>query len=132
MLKLSATEIKYSNMFNRKKDREKLRFRLKDKKIKELIDQMLDSELEINSAPISDEYFIIDREKQIFICVKNSSIKISNHKYLYEVTLPLKDTERIVKKIRQKIQERADAIKKELFKNEYDLIEKIKNLYTDE
>lgn len=119
-------------MFKRRKDRGELRFQLKSKKIEELVDDMLASDLEINCAPISDENFIIDREKQIFICIKNSSVKISNHQYLYEVTLPLKDTDRLIKKIREKVQQRSDAIKKELFKNEYDLIGKIKELYTDE
>lgn len=119
-------------MFTRKKNREELRFKLKGKKIEELVEEMLDNDLEINSAPISDEHFIIDREKQIFICIKNSSVKISNHKYLYEVTLPLKDTERLMKKVKEKVQQRSDEIKKELFKNEYDLIGKIKELYKNE
>jgi effector-binding domain-containing protein len=119
-------------MFTRKKNREELRFKLKGKKIEELIDEMLENDLEINSAPISDEHFIIDREKQISICIKNSSVKISNHSYLYEVSLPLKATEVLIRKIKEKVQQRSDEIKKELFKNEYDLIGKIKELYTNE
>lgn len=119
-------------MFKRKKSVNELKLELKQKKIGELLDGMLDSEVEVHFAPISDEYFIIDKEKQISICLSNSSVKIANHQYLYEVNFSGNTMIKYMSKAKDKVEERTRAIKKELFKNEVELIEKIKNLYTNE
>ena len=69
-------------MFKRKKSVNELKLELKQKKIGELLDTMLESEVEVHFAPISNEYFIIDKQKEINICLSSSSVRIANHKYL--------------------------------------------------
>lgn len=115
--------------FKRKKTRAELKLELKQKKISELIDSMLDASTEIHFAPISKEYFIIDKENEINICLSESSVRIANHYYLYEVNFSLGSMEKYMTKAKQKVEDKASRIKKELFKNEIELIDKIKELY---
>ena len=118
-------------MFYRKKKIRELKLKLREKKIGELIDNMLKSELEIHLAPITREYFILDHEKKISICISEDSVKVANHNYLYEVSVSANLAAKYIDKVRQKIQDRSTTIKKELFKNEIELIENIKNLYDE-
>lgn len=118
-------------MFKRKKSQLELRMELKDKKIMELVERMLESNLEIHAAPISKEYLILDREKQIFVCITESIIRVCNHAYTYEVPISGNQATKYMKMVQNQIQKESDAIKKEIFKNEIDLIDHIKNIYTE-
>lgn len=115
--------------FKQKKKISKLKLELKQKKVGELIDTMLKSNLDIHYAPLSQEYFILDRERSISICISDSSVRISNHKYLYEVPFSLNVATIYINKVRDKIQEKAESIKKDLFRNEVDLINQITKIY---
>lgn len=115
--------------FKRKKSVEELKLELKQKKIGELIDSMLESNIDIHYAPISDEYFVIDKVNQISICLSHTSVRIANHEYLYEVNFSGNTTFKYMTKAKQKVEDRAKKIKKDLYKNEVDLIDKIKSLY---
>lgn len=115
--------------FKKKKNMSELKIELKQKKICELISTLLDSDTEIHFAPISNEYFIVDKEKQISVWLSDRAVKISNHQYLYEVTFKLSLMEKYMNKAKNKVEEKTTKIKKDLFKNEVDLIDKIKNLY---
>lgn len=117
-------------MWKRKKSQLELRLELKDKKIMELVEKMLESDLEIHAG--SDEYLILDREKQIFVCINDSMIRICNHDYTYEVPISGNQATKYGKKVREKIQTGIDNIKKEIFKNEIDLIDHIKSIYNEE
>jgi len=116
-------------LFKRKKSMSELKLELKQKKICELISTLLDSDTEIHFAPISNEYFIIDKDKQINVWLSSTSVRIANHQYLYEVTFKLSSMEKYMKKAKNKVEQKTKQIKKELFKNEIDLITKISSLY---
>lgn len=118
--------------FKKKKTVGELRFIVKEKKIAELVDVMLSSDLELHTAPLSDEYYILDRRNEIYIWLTLSSIKIANHDFRYEVSLSGAEVDLLIKKVKKKIQSNSDSIKAELFKNEVGLIDKIKNLYIKE
>ena len=115
--------------FKRKKSVAELKLELKRKKISELVDAMLASEIEVHYAPISQEYFIIDKSNQVNICLSDNSIRVANHAYLYEVNFSMGTMAELIKKAKQKVEEKTTAIKKELFKNEVELIDKVKKLY---
>jgi len=116
-------------LFKRKKSMSELKLELKQKKICGLIDKLLNSNSEIYFAPISNEYFIIDKDKQINAWLSDTSVRIANHQYLYETNLKLSSMEKYMKKAKNKVEEKTIQIKKELFKNEIDLINKISSLY---
>ena len=115
--------------FKKKKNISTLKLELKQKKVGELIDTMLKADLEIHFAPLSDEYFILDRERSISICISDSFVKIANHSYLYEVPFSLSAATIYMNKVRDKIQEKAENIKKNLFRNEIDLIGNLTEMY---
>jgi len=118
-------------MFNRKKSISALKIELKQKKILELLDGMLMSNTDIHFSPTSDEYFILDRDKQVFLLLSGSSIKICNHKYRYEIALSGREVIIFTNRIRKSISSRCTNIKKELFSNEISLIDQIKDLYNE-
>jgi len=115
--------------FKRKKTMNELKLGLKQKKIGKLIEAMLASDTEIHFAPISKEYFIVDKKNKIHICISEDSVRVANHEYLYEVSLSGKIMSEYMSTARKKVEEKTKLIKKELFKNELDLIDKIKNIY---
>jgi hypothetical protein len=113
----------------RKKTVDELKLELKQKKIGELIESMLESNIDIHYAPVSDEYFMIDKDNQLSICLSSSSIRIANHQYLYEVNFSGNDTFKYMEKAKQKVEEKAKNIKKGLYKNEVELIDRLKGFY---
>ena len=115
---------------SKKKTPADLRFELKQKKIISLVDNMLESDIEVTLAPISEEYFISDKEKQVYISLSDSLIRISNHDYLYEISCTSHLMSKLMGKAKIKVEEQANKVKKELFKNEITLLDKINNLYT--
>ena len=115
--------------FKRKKSINELKLELKQKKLGELVDAMLASNTEVHYAPISQEYFIIDKDNEVHVCLSESSIRVANHSYLYEVTLSAHAMTKYLVKAKQKVEDRTKEIKKELFKNEVDLIDKVKEIY---
>lgn len=76
-------------------------------------------------SPISEEYFLIDDENQIYICIGNGNFSLSNHKFLYEKVFNLSFTEELKKQIRHNMETEMQALKKSLFKNETDLLDKV-------
>lgn len=102
---------------------------LKVKKLKELITLMLKSDLEVFYAPYDNQYFIIDKEQLCYICISDLYAKVTNHNFLYNISMSSNESAPILKLIEQKIKLNCDKIKKELFKNELDLLDKLKNNY---
>ena len=98
-------------------------------KVKTLIDIMLKTEIQILIAPNSDEYFLIDKFNKINVCLEHSNIKIANHDYLYNEVYPLAFIEKQKAKIKDVLEKRQQNLKKELFRNEVDLLNKIASKY---
>lgn len=116
-------------MWRRKKNIDKLKLALKQKKACELIESMLESNIDIHFGPISNEYFILDRINHINICISDNKLKVANHGFLYTVSLSLEESARYIKMVEKKIQEKSDKIKKELFRNEIELLSNLINMY---
>ncbi|MBZ0326702.1 MAG: hypothetical protein K8F54_03795 [Altibacter sp.] len=76
-------------------------------------------------SPISDEYFLIDDENQIYLCIGNGEVTFSNHVFLYKKTFSLSFTEKLKKQIKNSIEEEMQLLKKSLFKNETQLLSKV-------
>ncbi|WP_461533087.1 hypothetical protein [Sinomicrobium sp.] len=76
-------------------------------------------------SPISDEYFLIDDVNEIYICIGNGNFSLSNHKFLYEKIFNLSFTEELKKKVRHNMEIEMQTLKKSLFKNETDLLDKV-------
>lgn len=79
-------------------------------------------------SPISEEYFLIDDENQIYICIGNGNFSLSNHKFLYEKVFNLSFTEELKKQVRHNMEIEMQTLKKSLFKNETDLLDKVLNI----
>lgn len=117
-------------MFTRKKSIKELKLEVKYKKIGQLLEAILKTDIDIHYAPISQEYFIVDKVNNINVALSTSAIKITNHKFLYEVNFNLQTMDKYMALARTKVEEKANRIKNELFKNEIGLIDNIKELYT--
>ncbi|RNL83396.1 hypothetical protein ED312_15070 [Sinomicrobium pectinilyticum] len=97
-----------------------------EKYIKEIIQYFSENDnVKKLISPISEEYFLIDDENQIYICIGNGNFSLSNHKFLYEKVFNLSFTEELKKQVRHNMEIEMQALKKSLFKNETDLLDKV-------
>ena len=76
----------------------------------------------------SNEYIFEDEKRNISILIGDGYITISNHDFYYNKNFNINFTDKLKKKIRIKIEEERQELKKVLFKNEVDLLQKIKDL----
>lgn len=96
--------------------------------ISALIDKYLKLDVKKLISPISNEYIFEDDERKIAILIGDGNIHISNHDFHYTKNFNINFTDKLKKKIRIKIEEERQELKKVLFKNEVDLLQKIKDL----
>lgn len=118
-------------MWKRKKSRDTLKFNLKKRKIRELIESILKKNVDIHIGPNTGEYFIIDKHNSVSIMVSHKIVRVANHKYMYDSSFELSFLEDIKKIIKDEIQKRTDSIKKQLFRNEIDLFQKLAEIYKE-
>jgi len=116
-------------MFGKKISMDKGRIALIQKKVGSMVDTLLENKVQIFIAPNSDEVFLVDKERSICLCLEHSTVKIANHDYLYSENLPLSFIENQKKKVKAVLEERYKNLKKELFKNEVGLLDKIGEIY---
>lgn len=119
-------------IFNRKKSTSELKHELRFNKISNLMDKILGSDVEIHTVPLSDEYFILDKPKQIFVMVNNSSIKVSSPETRYEISISGNESLKLSKKILKKMQDKVDNLKKGMFSNEIKLLNSINLIYASQ
>ncbi|MDO6760642.1 hypothetical protein Q4566_10565 [Tamlana sp. 2_MG-2023] len=79
-------------------------------------------------SPISDEYYLLDEKNQVSICIADDEIILANHIYLYKKTFNLAFTSDLKKIIKKQMESEMQELKKTLFKNEIDLLDKILDL----
>ena len=79
-------------------------------------------------SPLSQEYFLVDNKRSISVCVSSGRVEISNHKFLYIQSFPLKNTESLIDEILVGIDKERQILKKQLFENQIDLLKKIYEL----
>lgn len=111
-------------------------FNFKKKKIAEDAQLIIDtvnnyasnSSIKKMISPISDEYFLLDKKNRISICIGDSVVTFSNHVYLYKKSFNLSFTDTLKKTIKLKMEEEMQILKKSLFKNEINLLDKINGL----
>ena len=118
--------------FSKKVNIREAKYKLIQSKINVLIDLLLESGADIHHAPNSHEYFLVDTEKNISIGIEQSRIRVANHNYTYSDSLPLNSIEKLKVKVRNELERRTQFLKKDLFKNELDLINKITRIYNEE
>ena len=115
----------WKNKLNMSKAKQKLI----ETKISTLIDSAIEKGADIFNAPNSDQYFIVDSENKVNIGVEQCRIRVSNHNYTYNETLSLSYVEKTKEKIRGALEARVQELKKNLFKNEIDLLNKLNEIY---
>ena len=81
-------------------------------------------------SPISDEYFLIDDDNEVSLCISNENVMISNHKFLYRKAFNIAFTDRLKKLVRENMELEMQVLKKSLFENETHLLSKISTLAT--
>lgn len=79
-------------------------------------------------SPISDEYFLIDDKNEIYICIEDGKVTISNHTFLYKKIFTLSFTDSLKKVVKESIENEMQTLKKSLFKNETELLGKVLDL----
>ena len=76
-------------------------------------------------SPISDEYYLIDDVNEIYICIMDGKITISNHVFLHKKFYSLSFTDKLKKLVKENIELEMQTLKKTLFNNETDLLSKV-------
>lgn len=117
------------NLFKNKKRISKLKLEVKQKKVGNLLDVMLNSNLDIYYSHKRDEYLILDKNNKITVCVSYNAIKIIKDTFFYEIPFSFNTLSTYIQKIKNKMEEKSDSIKKDLFKNEISVIEELTKLY---
>ncbi|WP_299225509.1 hypothetical protein [uncultured Psychroserpens sp.] len=79
-------------------------------------------------SPISNTYFIIDDKNQIYICIEDGKVTLSNHVFLYKKQFNLSFTDALKKLVKEQMEKEMQLLKKSLFKNETNLLSKIHNI----
>ncbi len=82
-------------------------------------------------SPISNEFFIIDENNQIYICISDGKVTISNHIFLYKKLFNFSFTEELKKIVRKSMEQEMQSLKKSLFKNETQLLSKVFEVASD-
>ena len=114
------------NIFKGMAPKEDLLTKLEEKKIFNLIVGMLqDPDIKKMIAPNTDEYFLVDDSRKVYVCVEDSNVRISNHDYLIVTRTRMGFTDDLKSTMRNALEVERQALKKELFKNKIDLIDKI-------
>ena len=113
-------------MFSRFK---KSKLKLAHKKLVNLVGRMLEANCTVGILPVDREYFVLDKINCCSILLSENFIKIANHDYT--VTLPVSYGEysELAKLIRNKMQLDGEKLKKELFANHINLIDKLSGMY---
>lgn len=75
--------------------------------------------------PKSEEYLIENKQLNYFCVINHDSIKITNHNFYKEMTLEFKHLEALIEIFLDKVDEDRIQMKKEAFKNNIDLLNKI-------
>lgn len=79
-------------------------------------------------SPISDEYFLIDSENEISICIGDEHVTLSNHVFLYKKDFNLDFTDKLKKTVKENIEEEMQLLKESLFNNETNLLSNVLKL----
>lgn len=94
--------------------------------IKDIVKSYLENnKVEIKTNPSLQEYYLINKEKEVSILLSHGIIEISNHTYLYKRQIPSSFSDALIKMVNVKIEEDSVKLKKELFHNEIDLLRTI-------
>lgn len=73
-------------------------------------------------SPLSDEYFLIDEEHEVYVCIGYDKVTLSNHKFLYKKFFPFHFIEVLQKIVKENMESEMQELKKSLFKDETDLL----------
>lgn len=112
------------NLFNKKPLTED------EQKMKDLVDRIISAEkTKFQHSPINHEIIVLNREKQIFLLIEDDGITVSNHDFTYKRQFRLNFISQIKSIVNQRIEQERQELKKELFKNEMQLLDKIHNLF---
>lgn len=96
-----------------------------EKYVEEIVDAYLATDVKKLLTP-SNEVLILDEINSVHISLRDSEVEISNHNFLYRKTFRLKFVEELQKKVRDVVKVEREQLRKTLFKNELDLLQKIK------
>lgn len=107
--------------FNAKRSLEK-----DERYVESVITRYLETDVKKLMSP-QGEYLIIDEANEVYISFMAETMTISNHDFLYRKTFSYYFSRRLEKKIRDSIKKDREELRKELFKNEIDLLQKIKD-----
>lgn len=79
-------------------------------------------------SPISDEYFLIDSENEISICIGDEHVTLSNHIFLYKKVFSLNFTDKLKKTVKENMEREMQILKQSLFNNETNLLSNVLKL----
>lgn len=114
---------------NKKINMQQAKVKLIQEKIVILVSEALKSGIHIEVAPNSDQYFLVDTANQICIGITQYKIVVANHDFNWSDPLSLEFVERVKKIVKAELEKRTLALKKTLFKNEVDLLDKLIKIY---
>lgn len=118
---MKRLKVKAMRLFSKKSSLEK-----DERYVESIISKYLETGVKKLMSP-NNEYLIIDKNNQIYISLKGAVISISNHDFLYRKSFSSSFSERLEKKIEEAIKKEREQLRNALFKNEIDLLEKIRD-----
>ncbi len=82
-------------------------------------------------SPLSYEYFLIDEEHEVYICIGYNKVTLSNHKFLYKKFFPLHFIEVLQKIVKENMEIEMQEMKKAFFRDETDLLSSVLKIATE-
>lgn len=97
--------------------------------VRDIVRQFLTNErVEKLISPESNEYFLLNKQAGVSVCISDGKVLIANHMYLYKQDYQLSLTDSLKKEVRAAIEKERQELKKELFINEISLLQRIYRL----
>jgi len=77
------------------------------------------------TAPITERYYISNKELGYWVKIGDTAVTITNHKFTYVAQSPLNFNNYIVKIVKEYIERDRQEFEKQVFQNELELLENI-------
>jgi hypothetical protein len=99
-----------------------------EQEIYSIVESMLEhASTECITAPLTTKYYIYNKKLHYYIMLTDYGIKITNHTFSYHHNLETKFSKILIDKVVEFIEIDRKNFENEVFKNEFEMLKKIKN-----
>lgn len=116
-------------MFRRKMNVKRTKQKLRESKIRILVENMLNKNIQKTYCHNSDEYILLDSSNDVFVNIKQDSLTIYNKDKFQNIKLSLPFVEGLKKMCRTSINKDFENIKKLVYRDSLNFLETLDNNY---